>query len=382
MFNHGCHWQNHLVSKINHLARKGLNIFFLAHFEERNIRFNSQRRKHPLASALRSQIHWLSYRNEVNPWQRWHPLRPIIQWYNGREMNKYIIKELDNRLEAFQSRDKNAEFKPSKSMIDLALENYITNDSNGPVRKMDNALKTTISRQIRLFLFAGHDSTSSTLCYCFYLLSLHPDCMARVREEHDAIFGPNLTTVSATIVQNPHLLNQIPYTHAVIKEVLRLFPVASTVREGASDVDIVDAQGRRYPTRGTFVWIFHHALHRNPTCWHRPDDFLPERWLVTNPDDDLYPTKNAYRPFELGRQNCIGQNIALLELRCTLVMTAREFNIRDAYDEWDHAYAQTRHYRSSAPKTVNGERAYQVGKGGSHPADGLPCRVEFFKKRC
>lgn len=266
-------------------------------------------------------------------------------------------------------------------MIDLALENYMTKDGGGPVRKMDITLKKMIARQIRIFLFAGNDSTSSILCYCFYLLSSHPECMARVRAEHDAVFGTDLTTVPAAIVQTPHLLNQIPYTHAVIKEVLRLFPPASSLREGAADVDIVDPHGRRYPTRGTFIWAIHQALHRNPAYWKRPNDFLPDRWLTTNPDDDLHPVKGAYRPFELGPQNCIGQNLATLELRCTLVMTAREFNIRAAYNEWDYAYAQARGRPSSAPKTVNGERAYQVGKGGSHPADGLPCRVEFFKER-
>lgn len=298
-------------------------------------------------------------------------------------MNKVIIGELDNRFEAFRNRNEKPESKQSKSMIDLALESYMTKDGAGPVRKMDMTLKAMIARQIRLFLFAGSDSTSSILCYCYYVLSSHPECMARVRAEHDSVFGTDLSAVPTAIVQTPHLLNQIPYTHAVIKEVLRLFPPASSLREGAPGVDIVDPHGRRYPTRGTFVWVIHQALHRNPAYWKRPDEFLPERWLTTDPDDDLHPVKGAYRPFELGPQNCIGQNLATLELRCALVMTAREFNIRAAYDEWDdaHAYARSRP-SSSAPKTVNGERAYQVGKGGAHPADGFPCRVEFFKEGC
>lgn len=294
-------------------------------------------------------------------------------------MNKFIIRELENRFEAFQNRNEKPELKQSKSMIDLALESYMmTKDGAEPVRKMDMTLKTMIARQIRLFLFAGSDSTSSILCYCYYLLSSHPECMARVRAEHDSIFGTDLTTVPAAIVQTPHLLNQIPYTHAVIKEALRLFPPASSLREGAPGVDIVDPQGRKYPTRGTFIWVIHQALHRNPTYWKRPDEFLPDRWLAatTNPgDDDLHPLKGAYRPFELGPQNCIGQNLATLELRCALVLTAREFTIRASYDEWDRLHAH-----AHAAKTVNGERAYQVGKGGAHPADGFPCHVEFFRQ--
>lgn len=185
-------------------------------------------------------------------------------------------------------------------MINLIIENYMTKDGGGPAQKMDITFKTMIARQIRVFLFAGNDSTRSILCYYFYLLSCHPECMAHVRAELDAVFGPDLSIVPVVIVQTPHLLNQIPYTHAVIKEVLRLFPPASSLREGAADVDIVDPHGRRYPTRGTFIWAIRQALHRNPAYWKWPNDVLPDRWLTTNPDDDLHSVKGAYRPFGAG----------------------------------------------------------------------------------
>jgi len=57
------------------------------------------------------------------------------------------------------------------------------------------------------------------------------------------------------------------------------------------------------------------------------------------------------------------------ELKVILALTVREFDIRDAYDEFDRLYP---------PKgivAVNGERACQIEKGGAHPADYLPCRV-------
>ena len=73
--------------------------------------------------------------------------------------------------------------------------------------------------------------------------------MACVRAEHDPILGPDFTTVAVILVQSPHLLNQIPYKTVVIKKALRLFPPASSLREGASGVDIVDLHGRRYPTQ-------------------------------------------------------------------------------------------------------------------------------------
>ena len=40
------------------------------------------------------------------------------------------------------------------------------------------------------------------------------------------------------------------------------------------------------------VWSVHMAIHRNPDCWQRPDEFLPERLLVEK-DDPLFPAATA-----------------------------------------------------------------------------------------
>jgi hypothetical protein len=56
-------------------------------------------------------------------------------------------------------------------------------------------------------------------------------------------------------------------------------------------------------------------------------------------------------------------------------MLIREFDINDAYEEFDKKNA------TSGIKTVNGERAYQISQGAAHPADGFPCRVSFRHTR-
>ena len=118
------------------------------------------------------------------------------------------------------------------------------------------------------------------------------------------------------------------------------------------------------------IWILHQALQRNTTYWKQPDEVVPERWLV-GPEDSLYPVKGAWRPFEHGPRNGIGQGLVLLELRVALALTIREFDIKAAYHEWDKMRA------TKGIKTVDGERAYQVEEGGPHPADRFPCRVSF-----
>ncbi|KAI1410545.1 cytochrome protein [Hypoxylon sp. FL1857] len=312
-------------------------------------RLHSQRQFNPLASALRRQIRWHVLDNEWNLLIRWNPARPFVQRYNN---------------EAAAS---------SRSIIHLALASYMAQQKDKPrPKKLDSAFRDWATVQIRLFLFAGHDSTSSTICYCFYLLQSHPEAMAKLRAEHDAVFGTNITETANMMRERPHLLNQLPYTTAAIKESLRLFPPASAMRGGQPGVYLQDDKGNRYPTEGTNMWILHSAVQRNPKYWPSAMEFIPERWLA-EPGDPLYPVKGGWRPFEHGPRNCLGQTLAMLDVKITLALTVREFDIKHAYDEWDRLHP------TSKVKSVNGERAYQTQSGGAHPADGYPCRISLRK---
>lgn len=329
-----------------------------------------QRGYNRLAVALRRQIRWNRHYSAMNPFRRWNPFYVIGQFFNGFIMRRYIEAELDKRF-AERQRD-GAAGRASRSVVALALDSYLAERRQGKASGggMDKTFRAYATYQTRLFLFAGHDTTSSTLSYCYHLLSTHPDAMSRLRAEHDQVLGTDLAQVPSLLVDQPHLLNQLPYTLAVIKEATRLFPPASGLRQGVPGTDIIDEAGTPYPTAGVHVWVVHRALQRNPKYWPSPDAFLPERWLV-GPDDPLYPVKGAWRPFEFGPRNCIGQTLAMMELRMVLVMTAREFDVKTAYDEWDRVHPRR------GIKTVRGERAYEIESGGAHPVAGMPCRVRL-----
>jgi cytochrome P450 len=334
-------------------------------------RLHSQRQFNPLAAALRRQVRWHVLDNKWNLLIRWNPARPFVQWYNSYQMNSYISKELDKRFNEWSENETTAS---SRSIIHLALTSYMAQqgDRTHP-KQLDPAFRTWATIQIRLFLFAGHDSTSSTICYCFYLLQSHPQVLDKLRLEHDTVFGPNILETVEQIRKSPNLLNQLVYTTAVIKESLRLFPPASAMRGGRPDVHLKDDKGNIYPTENTNIWVLHSAVQRNPKYWPEALKFRPERWLV-GPDDPLYPVKGGWRPFEQGPRNCLGQTLAMLDVKITLALTVREFDVQHAYKEWDclHPKGKIKH--------VNGERAYQTQSGGAHPADGFPCRISLSKR--
>lgn len=289
-------------------------------------------------------------------------------------MDTYLDKEIDKRFEELaQSRlRKRKGFKgPSRSIISLAMDKYLEDvgDHGEPSRK---AFKRLAKPQLRLFLYAGHDTTSSTLLYCYLLLSQHAEVLSKLRKEHDQVFGTNpcIDNDVQIIKNNPSLLNQLPYTLAVIKEVLRIFPPASSARDGRPDFVLTDEEGHRYPTENCNIWTLTLAMHHRPAVFPKPDDFIPERWLV-GPEDPLYPAKGSWRAFEWGQRSCIGQTLAQMELKIALFMTARMFDITPAYEEWDALHPK------DGIKMVQGNRAYQseMGGGGAHPSDGFPVRV-------
>ena len=143
--------------------------------------------------------------------------------------------------------------------------------------------------------------------------------MARLRSEHEFIFGTDISTLPHLLSEQPHLLNQLPYTTAVLKEAERLYQGASAIRAGAPGADLVDEQGNRYPTEGMNIWVLHQALQRNPAYWRQPNEFIPDRWLV-GPEHPLYSIKGAWRLFEFGPRNCIDQGLVQLELKVVLAL--------------------------------------------------------------
>jgi cytochrome P450 len=332
----------------------------------RDTKLNVQGQYNPWILALLHQRQWAAFGLEMGIWMLINPMRYFHIWNNRRIMDKYMNRDLDNRYSSIHGNTK------SKAIIDLALSGYQSdpkpgNTSNG---QFDAVFRKYARSQMKVFIFAGHDATSTTICYSWLLLSRHPQAMAKVRAEHDKILGPDKEKAATILSANPALLNQLTYTLAIIKETLRVFPVVSSPRGGLKGYTLTDSKGRSFPTEHCLVWAVHHGLHHNPLWWPRVDEFIPERFLGDQDrPEELRPRKNAWRPFELGSRACIGTELAMTELKIVLALTARDFDLEEAFGEWD------RINKPRGNKTVNGERAYQVQLGSAHPADGFPVRI-------
>jgi hypothetical protein len=336
----------------------------------------SQKRFNSFCAALRRNMDWHYLGDGLSSIARRTPIIRVINNYNSCIMDKYLSNVLNERYMDWRSGKVSPYLESNKSSLDLILADYMSKHKEKAPDVLDTAFKKWAIPQLRIMFFVGHDSGTATLCYTFYLLSMNASALEKMRAEHDEVFGGDVTAASHLLRTQSHLLNKLTYTTAVIKEVLRLFPPASGFRFGGSGAHLVDeSTGKRYPVENTNVWVLHSVLHRNPRYWKDPSEFIPERFLVGS-NDPLYPVKGAWRPFEHGPRDCIGQALAMTTLKVSLVMLVRTFDVQPAYEEWDHMHGTPPQKRSM----FKGERAYQAGQSGAHPAEGMLCRIHYVDK--
>jgi cytochrome P450 len=164
---------------------------------------------------------------------------------------------------------------------------------------------------------AGAYTTAHTLTTISFHLLTNPETLHKLKVElKSAISSPE---TSPSLKQ----LEQLPYLSAVISEGLRITsPVSSRLPRVSPDGPIIFREWA-IPS-GTPVSMTYGMMHENPTIFPEPREFRPERWLKENTKERL---DRYLAPFSRGTRACIGQNLALAELRLTLATLFREFDL-------------------------------------------------------
>ena len=176
-------------------------------------------------------------------------------------------------------------------------------NNKGTNEKMDIEL---VRNNLILFLLVGHDSTSSLLTSLMFLLSQHPEVEEKMRNEVDQVMGGEPPDM-----QN---IKNLPYTMAVIKETLRLYPPAQAILKTCMKDTTL---GPYTMTEGCKVLLLPRELHRNKTLWgDNADEFDPSRFMLNSPNVPSH--EHAWMPFSSGPRGCIGMQFSLIEARVIL----------------------------------------------------------------
>jgi cytochrome P450 len=163
-----------------------------------------------------------------------------------------------------------------------------------------------------LFL-AGHETTALGLTYTWRLLATHPEIDAQVASELETVLAGRAPTSADAA--------KLPFTTAVVRESLRLFPPVWAMGRFATRA--LEVGGIAIP-ENTHVLVSQWVVQRDARWFPEPERFRPERWL--SGETQGLP-RFAYFPFGGGPRVCVGQHFALLELLLVVarVMQATRF---------------------------------------------------------
>ncbi|XP_058101999.1 cytochrome P450 71A1-like [Magnolia sinica] len=164
---------------------------------------------------------------------------------------------------------------------------------------------------------AGTDTSYTTLEWAMAELLMHPKVMKTVLEEVRGLARGHSMIAEDDLVH-------MKYLKSVIKEALRLHPPLPLLvpRESMEDVKI---QGYDIPAK-TRVIVNAWAIGRDTKSWEHPEEFQPERFLISSSHIDFTGHDFELIPFGAGRRGCPGIQFAIANVELVLANILYHFD--------------------------------------------------------
>ncbi|KAK9812852.1 hypothetical protein WJX72_004712 [[Myrmecia] bisecta] len=192
-----------------------------------------------------------------------------------------------------------------------------------------------LAAEVGTFIMGGFETTAHTLSFTLFCIATNPAVKAGVLAELDKLGLVARARQPARELKWDDLA-KMTYRGNVLKESMRMFPVVAGVPRYTTQPTQI---GPYKVPKGVFVYVLFHHLHNSPGNWSDPDVFNPDRWLD---DDEMYyqpaadgmaDDKDANRfkkflPFSEGPRSCIGQNMAMMELKAGIATLCARFDFQ------------------------------------------------------
>jgi unspecific monooxygenase len=246
-------------------------------------------------SPLRSSMLFLRFLQQ--DWGRWTP------WGRMKRRQRQVHDLLQAEIESRRT-NKNEEGTDVLSLMMAAR------DENGQAMS-DEELRD----ELLTTLFAGHETTATTLAWAFYQIHQRLDVREKLLKELDSL-GEN---------SPPREIAQLPYLTAVCQETLRMYPVLPVIfpRISKSPVKIAGYLFEAETTLMPSIYLVHYRedLYKNAR------QFKPERFL------ERQYSPSEYFPFGGGSRRCLGYALAQLEMKLVLATILSKYQLALAEDK-------------------------------------------------
>nr|XP_031833974.1 cytochrome P450 4c3-like [Nomia melanderi] len=262
----------------------------------------------------------ISQRRFLNVWLALEAIFKLTVWGKQQQhalhiIHKFVNKIIVERKAQRKMQQGNVDEKSTKyqALLDLLLD--VSED--GKVLT-DN----DIQDEVNTFMFAGHDTTATSVSWVLYALGRYPEYQDKILDEYYNVVGTKEPSLDA--------INRLIWLGACVKETMRLYPAVPLIaRQICSPISLC---GNDIPVGSTML-INLFLLHRDPQSFSEPNAYQPERFL---PDGPKYPPF-AFIPFSAGSRNCIGWKYATMMVKTIVLLVLREFHV-EALDSEDQLH--------------------------------------------
>ena len=301
-----------------------------------------------------------------------------------KQLDGVLEKMILDRFQSIQRENLDVSKKRGLSVVDLVLRERIEEvrkSEGGSTSALDAGFLALALTQIKTLLLGGMwDSSASristygdlgtgttvdTICFCYMILSIQPEIVQKLCEEHDRVFSAGIDATYSMLQENSHKISELEYTNNVIKETMRLYPIGNTAR-AEDETGFLTYQGRQYSTKNQMLCPVQHTMHYNPKYFPNPGIFDPDRFTR-----DESP-RHAWRPFERGPRACLGQALAMDEMKIIMLLTVRDFNFTCA----NLRPNKVQRVPWTDMDLTFGDRAFQEFVFEAKPRDGMPMTVK------
>jgi len=162
----------------------------------------------------------------------------------------------------------------------------------------------------------GTESSAVTVEWALSELLKKPEVFTKATEELDRVVGRGRWVTEKDIPS-------LPYMDAIVKETMRLHPVAPMLVPRLSRED-TSIGGYDIPA-GTRVLVSVWTIGRDPELWDSPEEFMPERFLGSKLD--VKGQDYELLPFGSGRRMCPGYSLGLKVIQVSLANLLHGFEL-------------------------------------------------------
>ena len=181
-----------------------------------------------------------------------------------------------------------------------------------------------LQAEAHLLVIAGSDTTAIILSSFFFYIVRNPRPYKRLVKEIRSTFD------SVHEIGSGPKLSSCKYLRACVDETMRMTPAVPSELDRLVLAGGQMVEGELYPagvTVGTSEWS-----NGRSDEYGDPHIYRPERWIV-DVEAGVTPEEVAricsyFHPFSAGWGNCVGQNLAMLELLTTVARTLYRFDAR------------------------------------------------------